>query len=160
MALTQKGLVDFVGATEARQYKEKTYYTRILFLEQPSYDQYTGEKRNSNYIKFEATREEICKSLDNFPVGTKVDVEFIIRGTKFSKKDNSGEDVFTHLEIRNITLAGSNPEGQAPANSGANPIPTASPLPTPTSAPAPAPAPAAPASSGAANDDYDPDLGF
>lgn len=139
--LTQRGLVDFVGATESRQYKDKTFVSRVLIIEQPRFDQYTGEKLGSNYIKFEATKEETCAALGNYPVGTKVDVEFIIRGTKYTKKDGSGDDVFVHLEVRNVAPAGSTQTAQV---SGAQPIPT------PASV-------AAPADNG---DDFDSDLGF
>lgn len=152
MALTTKGLVDSIGAVETRQYKDKTFVSRTIIIEQPSYDPYTGEKRSSNYIKFEATKQETCDSLNNFPVGTKVEVEFIVRGSKYAKKDGSGDDVFTHLELRNITLASASTQAQAPA--GASPIPAASP------APAPAPVAAAPAASQAPAGDFDPDLGF
>lgn len=147
--LTQKGLVDFVGATESRQYKDKTYVSRNLIIEQPRFDAYTGEKLGSNYIKLEATREEICSALDRYPVGSKVEVEFIVRGSKYAKKDGSGDDVFTHLELKNITMAGAG--AQAPAPSGASPLPPAAPAPAPA-----APAQSAPASGG----DYDPELGF
>ena len=147
MALTQKGLVYLVGATESRQYKDKTFVSRNLIIEQPSYDPYTGEKRNSNFIKFEATREETCKALDNYPKGSKVEVEFIVRGSLYTKKDNTGEDVFTHLEVRNIGPMGSAPS--APA-SGANPLPSATPAPVPSSAPA----------TPAQGEDYDAELGF
>ena len=147
MALTQRGIVYKVGNTESRQYKDKTFYSRELILEQPSYDQYTGEKRNSNYISFEATKEDICKALDNFPRGSKVEVEFICRGSLFQKKDNSGEGVFVHLEIRNIAPMGTTQNSQA-APAGAQPLPSAQ----PASAAAPAAAPA--------GDDYDSDLGF
>lgn len=150
--LTQKGLVDFVGKTETRQYKDKTFVSRVIVLEQPRFDAYTGEKLGSNYIKFEATREETCTSLDNFPVGSKVEVEFIVRGSKYAKKDGTGDDVFTRLELRSIALAGASGAASAPANSGASPIPAASPVPA-ASAPAPAQA-------GPTQDDYDPDLGF
>jgi hypothetical protein len=149
--LTQKGLVDSVGVTESRQYNNKTFVSRVLIIEQPRFDNYTGEKLGSNYIKFEATREDTCAALDNFPTGSKVEVEFIVRGTKYNKKDGSGEDVFTHLELRSISGVAST--AQAPT-SGASPIPA----PAPT--PAPAPAPAAPANSGPAQSNYDPDLGF
>ena len=146
--LIQRGLVDYVGPTESRQYKEKTFVSRVLFIEQPRFDQYSGEKLGSNYIKFEATREEICSALDNFPVGSKVDVEFVARGTKYAKKDGSGDDVFLHLEIKNISPAGAAPA--APAG-GAKPLSVASSIPA-----------AAPAAPQAANPggDYDPDLGF
>lgn len=143
--LSQRGLVYKVGKTQERQYKDKTFFSRELILEQPSYDQYTGEKRNSNYISFEATKEDICKSLDNFPEGSKVEVEFICRGSLFQKKDGSGESVFVHLEIRNIAPMGA--AQNAPAPAGAKPIPSAQPVP----AAAPAEEPAG---------DYDPDLGF
>lgn len=150
MALTQKGLVYSVGITETRQYKEKTFVSRALILEQPIFDQYTGEKRNSNYIKFEATRPETCASLDNYPVGGKIEVEFIVRGSKYAKKDGSGEDVFTRLELRNITFVGS-AAPSAPA--GATPLPPV--------APAPPAASAAPAAFAAPEQsDFDPDLGF
>lgn len=145
MALTQKGQVYSIGALETRQYKDKTFYSRTLLLEQPRFDNYSGEKLNSNFIKFEATREDICASLNSLSVGTKVEVEFIVRGTKYAKKDGSGEDVFTHLEIRTVT-----PLSAKVTTASAAPIPTAA-KPLPTAAPAPA-APAA--------DDYDPDLGF
>lgn len=118
MALTQRGIVYKVGATETRQYKDKTFVSRVLVIEQPSYDPYTGEKRNSNFIKLEATKEDTCKALDNFTAGTKVDVEFIVRGTKYDKKDGSGEDVFTHIELRSIALAGAAPAGGAQAPAG------------------------------------------
>lgn len=154
--LTQKGLVDFVGKTETRQYKDKTFVSRVLVLEQPRFDAYTGEKMGSNFIKFEATREETCTSLDNFPIGSKVEVEFVVRGSKYAKKDGSGDDVFTRLELRSIALASASGAASAPANSGANPIPAATP------APAPAPAAHVPATTpaGPTQDDYDPDLGF
>ncbi len=144
MALTQKGLVYSVGTTETRQFKEKTFVSRALILEQQIFDQYTGEKRNSNYIKLEATRPETCASLDNYQVGGKVEVEFIVRGSKYAKKDGSGEDVFTRLELRNISLV----SGAAPsAPAGAAPLPPA--------------APAAPSAYAAtAQGDYDADLGF
>ena len=148
--LIQRGLIDFIGVTESRLYKEKTYLTRILIIEQPSFDQYTGEKKNSNYIKFEATREETCKALDSFQVGNKVDVEFVVRGSKYAKKDGTGDDVFTHLELRSINAVAAKDSQAAPA--GAKPIPAA--------APAPAPA-AAPESQGAQEQkDYDDELGF
>ncbi len=144
MALTQRGLVYSVGATESRQYQDKTFVSRALVLEQPSFDQYTGEKKNSNFIKFEATRPETCEALGNYSVGSKVEVEFIVRGSKYTKKDGSGEDVFTRLELRNISLlSGSTPS--APA--GAAPLPSAAPTKTTVQA--------APAQG-----DYDPDLGF
>lgn len=159
MALTQKGLVDSIGAVETRQYNEKTYVSRSLVIEQPSFDSYTGEKRNSNYIKLEATKQELCDALNNFPVGTKVEVEFIVRGGKYEKKDERGKktgvfDVFNRLELRAIALASASTGVQAPA--GANPIPTAAPI--PAASPAPAQATAAPASAPAG--DFDPDLGF
>lgn len=157
--LIQKGLVDFVGTTESRQYKDKTFVSRVLILEQPRYDNYTGEKLGSNYIKLEATRPELCGELNNFPIGSKVEVEFVVRGSKYSKKDGSGDDVFVHLEMRSIALAGASGAASAPATGGANPIPAAAPIPAPGNAPAPAPA-AAPAPSGPTSDDYDPDLGF
>lgn len=144
MALTQRGLVFSVGATESRQYKDKTFVSRSLVLEQPSFDQYTGEKRNTNYIKFEATKAETCEALDKFTVGSKVEVEFIVRGSKYAKKDGSGEDVFTRLELRDISFVG-NATPSAPA--GATPLPPAAPA-------APA-APDVPAQS-----DYDTELGF
>lgn len=144
--LIQRGLVDFVGATESRQYKDKTFVTRVLIIEQPRFDQYTGEKLGSNFIKFEATKEETCKALDNFPKGSKVDVEFVARGSKFAKKDGSGDDVFVHLEVRNVTLAGATAAAATPA--GAQPLPAA--------APAPAPAVAAQPDPG----EYDSELGF
>lgn len=150
MALTQLGLVYKVGPIESRQYKDKTFVSRSLIIKQPRFDSFTGEEQTPNYIKFEATREETCKSLDNFPEGTKVEVEFIARGSLYEKKDNTGEDVFTRLEVRNVILASNRPAaGAAPAD--------ASPLPA-----APAQAPAAPAapSKEEAGDDYDPDLGF
>ena len=151
MALTQRGIVYKVGAIETRQYKDKTFVSRVLIIEQPSYDPYTGEKRNSNFIKLEATKDDTCKALDNFTVGTKVDVEFIVRGTKYDKKDGSGEDVFTHIELRSIAVASGAPAGaQAPA--GANPLPQAAPA-----APAAPVAPAAPAGD---QSDYDDSLGF
>lgn len=148
--LTQKGLVDFVGKMETRQYKEKTFVSRVLVLEQPRFDAYTGEKLGSNYIKFEATREETCASLDNYPIGSKVEVEFIVRGSKYAKKDGTGDDVFTRLELRSITMAGSAPVAQDPS-AGAKPLPAA--------APAPAPMQSANQTS-PTQDDYDPDLGF
>ncbi len=146
MALTQRGLVFSVGATESRQYKDKTFVSRSLVLEQPSFDQYTGERKNSNYIKFEATKAETCEALDKFPVGSKVEVEFIVRGSKYLKKDKSGEDVFTKLELRDISFVG-NAASAAP--SSAAPLPPVSPAPA-----APA-APDVPAQS-----DYDAELGF
>ncbi len=160
MALTQKGVVYSIGPTESKQYRDKTYYSRVLILEQPRFDSFTGEKLSSNYIKFEAAREDTCKTLDNFHVGNTVEVEFLAKGAKYSKKDNSGEDVFMHLEIRTIALASS---GTQPVQSGAAPIPTAAPV---QAAPAPAPqpvaqAPAPAAAQPAANPNaYDPDLGF
>ena len=148
--LTQKGLVDFVGKTETRRYKDKTFVSRVLVLEQPRFDAYTGEKLGSNYIKFEATREETCTSLDNFPVGSKVEVEFIVRGSKYAKKDGTGDDVFTRLELRSITMAGSALVAQT-TSAGAKPLPAA----------APASAPMQSANqTGPTQDDYDPDLGF
>ncbi len=144
MALTQRGLVFSVGATESRQYKDKTFVSRSLVLEQPSFDQYTGEKKNSNYIKFEATKAETCEALDKFPVGSKVEVEFIVRGSKYQKKDKSGEDVFTRLELRDISFVG-NAAPAAPA--GAAPLPPAVPA-----------TPAAPVAS--VQSDYDAELGF
>lgn len=147
-ALTQRGLVYKVGRTESRQYKDKTFYSRELILEQPSFDQYTGEKRNSNYISFEATKEDICKALDNYPAGSKVEIEFICRGSLFQKKDNGGEGVFVHLEIRNIAPMGATRSAEAPA--GAQPLPAAQ----------PAPAPAAAPTANGGNGDYDPELGF
>ena len=149
--LIQRGLIDFIGVTESRQYKDKTFLTRILIIEQPSFDQYTGEKKNSNYIKFEATREETCKSLDSFQVGNKVDVEFVVRGSKYAKKDGSGDDVFTHLELRSISTVAAGAAQAAPA--GAQPLPAAA-----APAPAPAATPAAPAAQ--AQKDYDEELGF
>jgi len=150
--LTQRGIVYSVGNTESRQYKDKTYFSRELILEQPRFDNYTGEKLGSNYIKFEATREETCKMLDQFPKGSKIEVEFVVRGTLYQKKDNSGEDVFTHIEIRNVAPIGASQGTQAQAGS-AQPLPAAA----PAAAPAPAAAtPAAPAGSG----DYDESLGF
>lgn len=147
MALTQIGLVYKVGPTESRQYKDKTFVSRTLIIKQPRFDSFTGEEQTPNYIKFEATREETCKSLDNFPEGTKVEVEFIARGSLYEKKDGTGEDVFTRLEVRNVTLASNRPAaGTAPV--GASPLP-----------PAAAPTPAAP-SQEEAGGDYDPDLGF
>lgn len=146
--LTQKGLVDFVGKTETRQYKDKTFVSRVIVLEQPRFDAYTGEKLGSNYIKFEATREETCTILDNFPVGSKVEVEFIVRGSKYAKKDGSGDDVFTRLELRSITMAGSAPVAQAPS-AGAKPLPAAAPAPMQSAN-----------QTGPTQDDYDPDLGF
>ena len=143
--LSQRGLVYKVGQTQERQYKDKIFYSRELILEQPSYDQYTGEKRNSNYISFEATKEDVCKALDNFPEGSKVEVEFICRGSLYQKKDNSGEGVFVHLEIRNIAPMGAT---QSTAPAGAQPLPSAQPTPAPAAAPA------------NAAGDYDPDLGF
>lgn len=154
MALTTKGLVDSVGAIETRQYKDKTFVSRTLIIEQPSFDPYTGEKRNSNFIKFEATKQETCDALNNFPVGTKVEIEFIVRGAKYAKKDGNGSDVFTHLELRNIALASAGVGAQATA---AAPVSAAAPIPTTAQASAPANAPAAPA---APASDFDPDLGF
>ena len=148
--LIQRGLIDFIGATESRLYKDKTYLTRILIIEQPSFDQYTGEKKNSNYIKFEATREETCKSLDSFQVGNKVDVEFVVRGSKYAKKDGTGDDVFTHLELRSINVVAAKDSQAAPA--GAKPLPAAAPAPAPAAAPVP---------QGAQEQkDYDDELGF
>lgn len=156
MAITQRGLVYMVGQTETRQYNDKTYVSRVLIVEQPSYDPYTGEKRNSNFIKFEATREETCKALDNFPVGSKVDIEFIVRGTLYDKKDGSGKDVFTHVELRSISLASAAPAGGAQAApAGASTLAQVA-APAAPSAPA---APAAPAEQ-AAPSDYDEGLGF
>lgn len=154
MALQQKGVIDSIGAMESRQYKDRTFVSRTLVLEQPSYDPYTGEKRNSNYLKFEATRDETCKALDNFSVGSVVEVEFIVRGSKYAKKDGSGDDVFTRLELRNIALAsGASPSS---ANSGAKPIPAASPI----QAPAPAPTQSQPQATFQEATDYDDELGF
>ena len=153
MPLTQRGLVYKIGQTESRQYQDKTFVSRILILEQPSFDQYTGEKKNSNYIKFEATKEETCAALGKFAEGQKVEVEFIVRGSKYTKKDNTGEDVFTHLEIRQISLVAASASATAPV--GAQPLPGAAPAPAPAPVAA-APAAAAPAGQG----DYDPDLGF
>ena len=144
--LTQRGLVYSVGQTEYRQYKDKTFVSRCLVIEQPRFDNYTGEKMASNYIKLEAAREDICASLDRFPVGSKVEVEFMVRGSKYTKKDGSGEDVFTHLELRSIELAGSGAAVQ-PATA-ASPIPRAS-------APVQAPIQAPPVAG-----DYDLELGF
>ena len=93
MALTQRGIVYKVGNTESRQYKDKTFVSRELILEQPRFDSFTGEKLSSNYISFEATKEDTCKALDNFPQGSKVEVEFICRGSLFQKKDKHGYDV-------------------------------------------------------------------
>ena len=76
MALTQRGIVYKVGNTESRQYKDKTFVSRELILEQPRFDNFTGEKLGSNYISFEATKEDTCKALDNFPQRSKVEVEF------------------------------------------------------------------------------------
>jgi len=158
MAITQRGLVYMVGQTETRQYNDKTYVSRVLIIEQPSYDPYTGEKRNSNYIKLEATREETCKALDNFPVGTKVDFEFIVRGSLYDKKDGSGKDVFTHVELRSIALASAAPAGGAQAApAGASTLAQVA-APAAPSAPA-APAPQTPAPAGAQSD-YDDSLGF
>lgn len=148
--LTQKGLVDFVGKTETRQYKDKTFVSRVIVLEQPRFDAYTGEKLGSNYIKFEATREETCTSLDNFPVGSKVEVEFIVRGSKYAKKDGTGDDVFTRLELRSITMAGSAPVAQT-TSAGAKPLPAAAPVSAPMQSAN---------QTGPTQDDYDPDLGF
>ncbi len=148
MALTQRGLVYSVGATETRQYQDKTFVSRSLVIEQPVFDQYTGEKRNSNYVKFEATRPETCETLNNYPVGSKVEVEFIVRGSKYSKKDGSGEDVFTRLELRNISFAG---PAKPAAPSGVSPLPSA--------ALAPVPAASAAQTSPTASD-YDSELGF
>lgn len=145
MALTQRGLVYSVGATESRQYQDKTFVSRSLIVEQPVFDQYTGDKRNSNFVKFEATKPETCGALDNYPVGSKVEVEFIVRGSKYAKKDGSGEDVFTRLELRSISFAGT---AKPAAPSGASPLPSAAPAP----APVPQPTPAA--------SDYDSELGF
>lgn len=147
MALTQRGIVYKVGNTESRQYKDKTFVSRELILEQPRFDNFTGEKLASNYISFEATKEDTCKALDNFPQGSKVEVEFICRGSLFQKKDNSGEGVFVHLEIRNIAPMGAAQNSQA-APAGAQPLPSAQPA--PAAAPAEAPA----------GDDYDSELGF
>lgn len=147
MALTQRGIVYKVGNTESRQYKDKTFVSRELILEQPRFDNFTGEKLSSNYISFEATKEDTCKALDNFPQGSKVEVEFICRGSLFQKKDNSGEGVFVHLEIRNIAPMGATQNSQA-APAGAQPLPSAQPA--PAAAPAEAPA----------SDDYDSELGF
>lgn len=147
MALTQRGIVYKVGNTESRQYKDKTFVSRELILEQPRFDNFTGEKLGSNYISFEATKEDTCKALDNFPQGSKVEVEFVCRGSLFQKKDNSGEGVFVHLEIRNIAPMGATQNGQA-APAGAQPLPSAQPA--PAAAPAEAPA----------GDDYDSELGF
>lgn len=147
MALTQRGIVYKVGNTESRQYKDKTFVSRELILEQPRFDNFTGEKLSSNYISFEATKEDTCKALDNFPQGSKVEVEFICRGSLFQKKDNGGEGVFVHLEIRNIAPMGATQNNQA-APAGAQPLPSAQPA--PAAAPAEAPA----------GDDYDSELGF
>lgn len=144
MALTQRGLVYSIGATQTRQYKDKTFYSRELVIEQPRFDNYTGEKLGSNYVKFEATREDDCRLLDNFHAGDKVEIEFFCRGSLYKKKDGSGEDVFLHLELRGITRVGAATHG---VQSGASSLPAA-----PT--PAGLAAPAAPAS------DYDSELGF
>lgn len=141
-ALTQRGLIHSIGAIQTRQYKDKTYVSRAVVIEQPRIDQYTGEKLGSNFIKLEATKDDICKSLDGFSVGNKVDVEFALRGSEYDKKDGSGKDVFTHIELRSVTLVASARTAPAPA---AAPIPAAP-------APAPAPAPSA--------DEYDSELGF
>lgn len=158
MALTQRGIVYKLGKTQTRDYKDRTFYTREIIIEQPSYDPFTGERRNSNFIKFEATREETCDRLSSFPEGTKVEIEFICRGSLYKRKDGSGEDVFTHLEVRDIALASGAPAGSAPRGAGAIPAPA----PTPASTPAPATATdAAPAPAPAwTADDFDPDLGF
>ena len=147
MALTQRGIVYKVGNTESRQYKDKTFVSRELILEQPRFDNFTGEKLGSNYISFEATKEDICKALDNYPAGSKVEIEFVCRGSLFQKKDNGGEGVFVHLEIRNIAPMGAMQNSQA-APAGAQPLPSAQPA--PAAAPAEAPA----------GDDYDSELGF
>lgn len=147
MALIQRGIVYKVGNTESRQYKDKTFVSRELILEQPRFDNFTGEKLSSNYISFEATKEDTCKALDNFPQGSKVEVEFICRGSLFQKKDNGGEGVFVHLEIRNIAPMGATQNSQA-TPAGAQPLPSAQPA--PAAAPAEAPA----------GDDYDSELGF
>lgn len=143
--LLQRGLVDFVGATESRQFKDKTFLSRVLIIEQPRFDNYTGDKLSSNFLKLEATRDDICQKLDKFPVGTKVEVEFRIRGSKYAKKDGTGSDVFVHLELKDITLAGASV--QQP--SGAAPIPTVIPQ-APVVAPVTAPAAG----------DFDTELGF
>lgn len=156
--LTQRGLVYFVGKTESRQFKDKTFVSRDLILEQPSFDQYTGEKKSSNFIKLEATRDETCAALDNYPVNSKVEVEFVVRGSKYAKKDGSGEDVFTHLELRNISLIGT---GAPAAPAGASPLPAAAPAAQPApAAAAPAAAPAAGQPAGPGDPGYDPELGF
>ena len=142
-ALSQRGIVYKVGKTEERQYKDKTFYSRELILEQPRFDNFTGEKLGSNYIPFEATKEDACKALDNFSEGSKVEIEFVCRGSIFQKKDGTGEGVFVHLEIRNISPMGATRSTEAPA--GAQPLPSAK------------SSPAAPAGG---NGDYDPDLGF
>ena len=155
MALTQKGLIDSIGPIVKRDYNDKTFVSREGVLEQPSYDPYTGEKRASNFIKFETTKQELCDALNNFPAGTKVEVEFIIRGSKYEKKKDGVKtgvfDTFNRIELRAIALASANAQAQAPA--GASPIPAAQPAPVPTPAPAPT-ATDAPAG------DFDPDLGF
>ena len=144
--LTQKGLVDFVGATESRQFKDKTFISRVIIIEQPRFDNYTGDKLSSNYLKLEATRDDICAKLDNFPVGTKVEVEFRIRGSKYAKKDGSGNDVFVHLELRDIVPAGTSVQPSSDAISS----------PAVISAPAQASAPAPIPDGG----DFDAELGF
>jgi len=93
-----KGTIIVVNDTE--QVSEK--FQKREFVLEEVYNTRYGEHKNP--VKMTATQEK-CALLDEFPVGSKVEVSFDIDGRKWTNKD--GEDVyFIDLRVWKIESAG------------------------------------------------------
>jgi hypothetical protein len=107
------GIVDFINATETREYNGKIYYSRALYLDVTSHDPYTGEKSDfEKFTKIEFSGQENCAALDQFKFGDVVTVDFDVYGRKYERKDGTGTDVFNTVHGFGIAIYQSNARTQ------------------------------------------------
>jgi len=63
------------------------------------------------YLKFEVIQDK-CDVLDQYQVGDEVNVQFNIKGNKYTRKDGTGEDSFVGLQAWRINPVVNGQAGQ------------------------------------------------
>lgn len=104
MAYQIKGLLHHVGSIDERTLKSgKTMRTQSIVLRQPSFDQWTGEEKASNYIQLETSREDVIQDLLGLNLGDKVEADFYPNGVEYENR--AGQTAwFTKLRLTGIRL--------------------------------------------------------
>ena len=97
-----KGMLRSCGDTVTRTYKDKEFYSRAFIIEQKRFDPYSGEALGSNCVGFEMSGKDKCGRLDLIPLGSVVDVEFVLNGVMYTK--DGQERNFTKLAALSVEV--------------------------------------------------------